>query len=109
MTSPRARPLMMSNSNPRMQSKSMISAATMQSSTPLEESMSIHPTGFFPFKLTATLSALKIVCGCVLVGLGAAAIIQKAGYAWKGAGIAGKKIFQYIHLSENNETYPLDI
>ena len=76
-------------STPRM-SKSMISAGTLASTTPVEESMSTHlPTAFFPFKLTATLSALKIVCGCVLVGLGAAAIIQNAGMAWKGAGIAG--------------------
>ena len=75
-------------STPRM-SKSMISAGTLTSTTPVQESMSLQPTAFFPFKLTATLSALKIVCGCVLVGLGAAAIIQKAGYAWKGAGIAG--------------------
>ena len=68
----------------------MISAGTMASTTPVEESMSTQfPTAFFPFKLTATLSALKIVCGCVLVGLGAAAIIQNAGMAWKGAGIAG--------------------
>ena len=76
-------------STPRM-SKSMISAGTMASTTPMEESMSNQfPTAFFPFKLTATLSALKIVCGSVLVGLGAAAIIQNAGMAWKGAGIAG--------------------
>ena len=76
-------------STPRM-SKSMISAGTMASTTPVEESMSNQfPTAFFPFKLTATLSALKIVCGSVLVGLGAAAIIQNAGMAWKGAGIAG--------------------
>ena len=62
----------------------------MASTTPVEESMSTQfPTVFFPFKLTATLSALKIVCGSVLVGLGAAAIIQNAGMAWKGAGIAG--------------------
>ena len=81
---------MTSQSNPRM-SKSMISAGgTLTSTTPNnEESLQSLHSGFFPFKLTATLSALKIVGGCVLVGLGAAAIIQKAGYAWKGAGIAG--------------------
>lgn len=79
----------MMTSTPRM-SKSMISAGTMASTNPVEESMSTQfPTVFFPFKLTATLSALKIVCGSVLVGLGAAAIIQNAGMAWKGAGIAG--------------------
>ena len=77
--------------SPSRMSKSMISAGTMNSQSPNEESLSVHhqSSGFFPFKLTATLSALKIVCGCVLVGLGAAAIIQKAGLAWKGAGIAG--------------------
>ena len=64
-------------STPRL-SKSMISAGTMTSTAAAEESLSLQPaTAFFPFKLTATLAALKIVCGCVLVGLGAAAIIQK--------------------------------
>ena len=82
--------VMTNQSTPRM-TKSMISAGgTLTSTTPNnEESLQSVHSGFFPFKLTATLSALKIVGGCVLVGLGAAAIIQKAGYAWKGAGIAG--------------------
>jgi len=44
---------------------------------------------FFPYKLGATLSALKIVGGCVLVGLGAAAMVQRAGQAGRAAGIAG--------------------
>ena len=44
---------------------------------------------FFPHKLTATLSALKIVGGCALVGLGATAMVQKAGYARQAAGIWG--------------------
>ena len=85
---------MTSHRSPRgasLVSKSMISAGTLNSTSPLEESLSLQHTSapFFPFKLTATLSALKIVCGCVLVGLAAAAIIQNAGLAWKAAGIAG--------------------
>ena len=72
-------------------SKSMISAGTMEESLSLQ-----HPSStaapFFPFKLTATLSALKIVCGCMLVGLAAAAIIQSAGLAWKAAGIVGGSV-----------------
>ena len=62
-------------------SKSVISGATQA-----EESLSITG-GYFPFKLTATLAALKIVGGCMLIGLGAAAIVQHAGYAGHAAGI----------------------
>lgn len=64
----------------------MISAGT-PNSAPGEES--IMQGSFFPYRLTATLSALKIVCGCMLVGLGAAAMVQKAGYAGKATGISG--------------------
>ena len=62
-------------------SRSVISGVTQP-----EESLSITG-GFFPFKLTATLAALKIVGGCMLIGLGAAAIVQHAGYAGHAAGI----------------------
>ena len=34
------------------------------------ESLSMAGGGFFPSRLTATLSALKIVGGCLLIGLG---------------------------------------
>ena len=77
---------LLTNTNTRL-SKSLISAGTMEESLSLQHHSSSSP--FFPFKLTATLSALKIVCGCMLVGLAAAAIIQSAGLAWKAAGIAG--------------------
>ena len=62
-------------------SRSVISGVTQP-----DESLSITG-GFFPFKLTATLAALKIVGGCMLIGLGAAAIVQHAGYAGHAAGI----------------------
>ena len=44
---------------------------------------------FFPFRLTATLAALKIVGGSMMVGLGVAALIQGATYANKVASIYG--------------------
>lgn len=61
------------------QSKSVISS-------PGDESLTVT-VGLFPSKLTATLAALKIVGGCMLIGLGAAAIVQHAGYARVAGGI----------------------
>jgi hypothetical protein len=45
--------------------------------------------GYFPYRLTATLAALKVVSGCLLVGLGAAAMVQQAGYSRQATGIWG--------------------
>ena len=42
---------------------------------------------YFPYRLTATLAALKVVSGCLLVGLGAAAMVQQAGYSRQATGI----------------------
>ena len=44
-------------------------------------------TTYFPYRLTATLAALKVVSGCLLVGLGAAAMVQQAGYSRQATGI----------------------
>ena len=46
-------------------------------------------TGYFPHRLTATLAALKVVAGCLLVGLGTAAMVQQAGYSRQATGIWG--------------------
>ena len=46
-----------------------------------------HQAAYFPYRLTATLAALKVVSGCLLVGLGAAAIVQHAGYSRQATGI----------------------
>ena len=70
----------------KLQSKSMISGMT--SNIVQDDSLSIQG-GFFPFKLTATLSALKIIGGFMLIGLGAAAMVQRAGYARYAAGLWG--------------------
>ena len=65
--------------------KSVISGVTPNSHV-VDDSLSVHG-GYFPFKLTATLAALKIVGGCMLIGLGAAAMVQKAAFAETAAGI----------------------
>ena len=46
-----------------------------------------HQAAYFPYRLTATLAALKVVSGCLLVGLGAAAMVQQAGYSRQATGI----------------------
>ena len=46
-----------------------------------------HQATYFPYRLTATLAALKVVSGCLLVGLGAAAMVQQAGYSRQATGI----------------------
>ena len=65
--------------------KSVISGVNSHAAA-MDDSISVHG-GYFPFKLTATLAALKIVGGCMLIGLGAAAMVQKAAYADTAAGI----------------------
>lgn len=66
--------------------KSVISGVNSHAAAAMDDSISVHG-GYFPFKLTATLAALKIVGGCMLIGLGAAAMVQKAAYADTAAGI----------------------
>ena len=44
---------------------------------------------FYPRKVTYTLAALKIICGCALVVLGTLALYQKASYARTAAGLWG--------------------
>ena len=54
------------------------------------ESMTLtnqQSASYFPYRLTATLAALKVVSGCLLVGLGAAAMVQQAGYSRQATGI----------------------
>ena len=50
-------------------------------------SLTHQATPYFPYRLTATLAALKVVSGCLLVGLGAAAMVQQAGYSRQATGI----------------------
>ena len=52
--------------------KSLISSGTLERERG-EDSFTLQNL-YFPFKLTATISALKIVEGCLLIGLGAAAL-----------------------------------
>ena len=56
-----------------------------------DESLSVR-SSYFPYRLTGTLAGLKIFGGAMLIGLGAAAIVQDAGYNRHAAGIWGGAI-----------------
>ena len=68
-------------STPRM-SKSVLSTTS-----PGEMESPGPEHSYFPFRLTATLAALKVVGGCLMVGLGAAAMVQQAAYSRQAGGI----------------------
>lgn len=67
--------------------KSLISSGTLERERG-EDSFTLQNL-YFPFKLTATISALKIVEGCLLIGLGAAALVKYASYSGHASGIWG--------------------